>query len=106
FEKTGERIAFDCCPVNMILNLLANDRGFDFDKNGNLAASGSFNQELFDNLNRIKFYHQSYPKSLGAEWFKSEFLPLIEQSKITLEDKLHTLCHHIAYQVSKCLLRS
>lgn len=104
FEKTGERIAFDCCPVNMILNLLANERGFDFDKNGNLSASGSFNQELFDNLNRIKFYHQSYPKSLGAEWFKSEFLPLIEQSKITLEDKLHTLCHHIAYQVSKCLL--
>lgn len=103
FEKENERIAFDCCPVNMILNLLANERGFDFDKNGNLAASGKFNQELFDNLNRIKFYHQPYPKSLGAEWFKSEFLPLVEQSEITLEDKLNTLCHHIAFQVSKSL---
>lgn len=103
FEKENARIAFDCCPVNMILNLLANERGFDFDKNGNLAACGNFNQELFDNLNRIKFYQQPYPKSLGAEWFKSEFLPLVEQSEITLEDKLNTLCHHIAFQVSKSL---
>ncbi len=106
FEKDQKRIAFDCCPVNMILNKLANEKQLDYDKDGLLAAKGNLHQELLNRLNKLGYYHHSYPKSLGAEWFSSEFLPVVEQYSIATEDKLHTVCHHIAYQIGNCLMTS
>ena len=46
FDKNGKRIAFDICPVNIILNKLSRELGKDFDKNGELASGGKINSDL------------------------------------------------------------
>lgn len=99
----NSRIAFDICPVNMALNYLANSGGLKYDAEGKLAAAGKLNTTLFDKLNALEFYRKPYPRSLGAEWFNEYFLPIINSSTATLNDKLHTITQHIAYQISQAL---
>ena len=97
------RIAYDVCPFNMPLNYLAQQIGLDYDKNGEIAKSGTLDIELLDKLNQLGYYKQPQPKSLGVEWFNDEFLPIINHSEISVKDKLHTVSVHIAQQISKVI---
>lgn len=99
FEKNGKRIAFDICPVNIVLNHFAEIQGFAFDKNGDLGRKGKVNTELLCNLNQLDFNHAEPPKSLGREWVENVFLPLLDQTEISDEDKLRTVYEHIAQQI-------
>lgn len=101
FDKKGKRVAFDICPVNIVLNILANNLGKKFDNKGKLARSGNLNNEIFEKLNGLDFYNQKGSKSLGREWVEKVFLPKLNQFKISNEDKLSTICEHIAFQISK-----
>jgi anhydro-N-acetylmuramic acid kinase len=103
FEENNKRIAFDVCPVNMALNLLANSVGKAYDDGGAMARSGKLIPELFDKLNQLDFYKISGPRSLGREWFETQCLPLIHDSKSPLEDRLFTFCEHIAEQHARVL---
>ncbi len=104
FDNTsGERIAFDICPVNMALNELAGILNKPYDENGSVAASGQLHSELFQKLEALDFYYQPGPKSLGREWVAKTVLPLIHQYDIPVADKLHTFCLHIAGQIAKIL---
>jgi anhydro-N-acetylmuramic acid kinase len=101
YEENGNRKGFDICPANMILNLLANSQGNEYDDRGKMAASGKIIPELLERLNRLSFYSQQGPKSLGREWLEKEFLPAtgIGNSKISYADAAnlaHTICEHIA----------
>jgi anhydro-N-acetylmuramic acid kinase len=100
FEKNGKRIAFDICPVNIVLNHFAEKQGFDFDKNGDLGRKGKVNTELLNNLNHLDFYLAEPPKSLGREWVEKIFMLLLDQCEISDEDKLHTVYEHIAQQIA------
>lgn len=100
FEKNGKRIAFDICPVNIVLNHFAEKRGFTFDKNGELGRKGKVNTELLNKLNHLDFYLAEPPKSLGREWVEKEFMPLLDQTDISNEDKLSTVYEHIAQQIA------
>lgn len=104
FDGVNRILAFDICPVNMALNYLCNQIGFDFDEDGKNARQGKSNTELFEQLNLLPFYKQSSPKSLGAEWFEKEFKPLLDASDISISDKLNTVCQHAAYQISQVVL--
>ncbi|MQI09044.1 anhydro-N-acetylmuramic acid kinase, partial [Escherichia coli] len=42
-NRNGKRIAFDICPINIVLNHYAKQLGFDFDKNGERAEQGHIN---------------------------------------------------------------
>jgi anhydro-N-acetylmuramic acid kinase len=101
FEKNSERIAFDICPANMVLNALAQEEGIPFDADGNLARDGKINHSLLDELNAIDFYSQLPPKSLGREGVDENFFPVLKKNAISTRDKLSTCCEHIAIQVSK-----
>jgi anhydro-N-acetylmuramic acid kinase len=102
--KSGNTIhAWDICPANMALNYIAGLEGKEYDLNGDIAHSGSFSQDLFDNLNSITYYSQFPPKSLGKEWFTQDFLPHLIYHPASNSDKLHTLCRHIAFQISHAL---
>jgi anhydro-N-acetylmuramic acid kinase len=103
YKKGNKRIAFDICPCNLVLNLLANKLGFDYDKNGELAKNGTINEELLKQLNTLDFYKQQYPKSLGTEWLEENITPILKKSKINAEDKLATFVEHIAYQVGESI---
>lgn len=94
--------AFDICPVNIVLNKLANKLGQDFDRNGELARGGQLIPELLEKLNQRVFYQQTGPKSLGVEWVEREVLPLLDSSQ-QVEDQLRTFVEHSAIQISNTL---
>jgi anhydro-N-acetylmuramic acid kinase len=100
-HQTGnERVAYDVCPANIVLNQLAMQAGIDYDRNGMLAAKGSLNQQLLDELNALPYYHQEFPKSLGKEWVVQHILPLLKESGQSVNDQLATFCEHIAIQIA------
>ncbi|MBI4946795.1 MAG: anhydro-N-acetylmuramic acid kinase [Bacteroidetes bacterium] len=96
----GSRVAFDICPVNIVLNGLANKLGKEFDKGGKLASKGTINNTLLKKLNLLSFYKTKPPKSLGREWVEKKFMPVLNTFNISVQDKLRTTVEHIALQIS------
>lgn len=101
FESKGERIAFDICPVNTVLNNYANKMGFEFDKDGRISRTGMVNQALLDLLNQLEYYGRPFPKSLGVEYVNQVVLPLISSNEGNPVDVLRTFTEHIAIQIAK-----
>ena len=99
FEESGERIAYDICPVNIVMNHYARKLGYEYDKNGALASNGVICNNLLERLNKLTYYGISWPKSLGIEWVITEVFPLIDSFKLSVEDVLRTFCEHIAIQI-------
>lgn len=99
----NERIAFDICPVNIVLNYYVRTLGFDFDNAGDIARKGILNESLLKQLNTLEFYKQEHPKSLGLEWTETNIFPLIDAFNLSIEDVLKTMVEHIAIQVSKVI---
>lgn len=100
YSKNKKRIAFDVCPSNMVLNNLAQRLGYEYDPNGMNAQQGKINTELLDSLNKLSYYFLKAPKSLGREWVESNFIPIIDKYKCSVQDKLATVCEHIAFQLA------
>ena len=99
-RRNGERIAFDISPANLPMNLLIQeelDQGFD--RNGEIARSGSVNMVLLEKLNDLEYYKLSPPKSLGQEWLQSDFMSLMPKD-LELSDKLATIVKHIQIQIA------
>lgn len=105
FNVKGMRIAFDICPVNTVLNKLANELGKDFDKNGELARQGKYIPSLLDKLNNLPYYSKLPPKSLGNEWLIENFYPILDEPSFSIVDKLRTVVEHIACQISAKIRR-
>ena len=106
YDKGGKRIAYDICPVNIVLNFLASEKGKEYDKNGAMAAKGKVDDILLQKLNDLTFYKKSPPKSLGREWLEESFLPILKKSKISVEDKLATVTEHVAIQLANVIISS
>jgi len=97
----GERIAYDICPVNIVLNYYVKSLGLQFDDKGILASSGIINDSLLNELNSLGFYELTYPKSLGLEWVKRFVFPLINSYNMDVKDVLRTFIEHVAIQITK-----
>lgn len=106
FNEGGKRVAFDICPANMPLNILAANENKEFDENGNIARSGAVNQLLLAELNKLEFYSTLGAKSLGREWFEENFLPIINKFPISNNDLLRTISEHIAIQIARVINRN
>jgi anhydro-N-acetylmuramic acid kinase len=102
--KGTNRIGFDVCPANRILNLLAAGTEKGYDDNGSMAAAGYIDKNLLDKLNELNYYKQSYPKSLSNEFGLNEIYPLILNAHLSVHDALATYVEHIAIQISKSLI--
>jgi anhydro-N-acetylmuramic acid kinase len=100
FERSGKRIAFDICPVNMVMNHLAQEKGKRFDKGGRMAAKGYFNIMLLAKLSSVPYYRRPIPKSLGREEIEKYFFRIMKNDKSRVEDKLQAFCEHIAIKVA------
>lgn len=96
------RIAYDICPVNTVLNFLAEKIGMSYDKNGEVAASGRLDVELLKKLNNLTYYSKKPPKSLGIEWVRKEVLPLVGQVE-DVSSALRTFSVHAAFQIARIL---
>ncbi len=98
----GKRIAFDVGPCNLVLNSLAMRSGNAYDQGGTMARSGKLIPQVLESLNRLSYYQQPFPKSLGKEWADAEVFPLLPE-RFASEDLLHTMVVHIAMQLSAAI---
>ena len=103
-HKGESLIAYDICPVNIVLNNLSKKIGKDFDDKGSIASSGKLIINLYEELEKLEYYQSSPPKSLGIEWVDENIFPLINKYfDYPTEDLLNTLSNHIANQISNNL---
>ncbi|MBK7130581.1 MAG: anhydro-N-acetylmuramic acid kinase [Crocinitomicaceae bacterium] len=100
----GQRVAFDISPCNLPLNIVCEKYlNVPYDHAGSIAAGGKCYDPLLQKLNTIPYYQQQAPKSLGYEWLTHEFMPVVEEFPLPIEDLLSTLCQHIGHQIVRVL---
>lgn len=99
-QKGASRVAYDICPVNVVLNRYAQQLGMEYDAGGAFAKAGTLNPTLLKELNDIKFYQLDPPKSLGIEWVYEYIFPVLEKSKFSVQTVLATFTEHIAIQLA------
>jgi anhydro-N-acetylmuramic acid kinase len=102
-QFTPSPIAWDICPANRVLNLLAETAGRSFDENGSLARSGKADQALLSELNDLEYYTKPAPKSLANEFGTGEVYPMIRNKGLTPQDALATYTLHIAEQIKQAI---
>ncbi len=94
-------IAYDICPVNILLNYFSRKIGKEYDNKGLIASSGKFIFSLYEELTNLEYYKLDPPKSLGIEWINDKVIPIINKyADSPVEDILNTLSIHIANQIS------
>jgi anhydro-N-acetylmuramic acid kinase len=102
-EYQGKRIAFDTSPFNLLLNAEAKKLGKSYDENGSWAREGKAHLFLFSQLNSLPFYENQTAKSLGREDMERDFIPLLENCRLSSKDKLSTLVDHFAFQIASTI---
>jgi len=102
-KSKEHRIAFDICPVNIVLNHYVKPLNIDYDDKGKLASNGDINIQLLKELNILDFYNISKSKSLGYEFVVETIFPIIDKYKLDIKDILRTFIEHIAIQIAKII---
>lgn len=101
FRESGQRMAFDICPANQLLNHLSLKKDLFYDKDGKLARKGKMIRDLFEEMNANPYYQRPVPKSLGNEYVHDSFISLFGKYQDPAEDLLFTSVKHIAFQVGE-----
>ena len=96
-------IAFDVCPANRVLNMLANDAVKEFDDEGRIAASGKTDTKLLGELDVLEYYKQDYPKSLANDFGTEIVYPMIKNTGLRTDNALRTYTEHIVTQIKKSI---
>ena len=102
-KPDGTTLAFDVCPANRILNVLASRVGKEYDEGGALAASGDLNLDALIRLNGGEYFRLPAPKSLSNEAADALAFPALLQSEEPTENLLRTMVEHIAEQIAGAL---
>ena len=101
-KKKEKIIAYDICPVNIVMNKICKHLNIEFDISGNIAKKGKIIINLLNSLNNLSYYQKKYPKSLSREWVEEFIYPLFKENYKT-EDILNTFCEHIGMQIGSVL---
>jgi len=91
--------AWDIAPCNQVLNHFAQQLGYPFDFNGELAASGTIDADWQSHLNTLNYFHQAPPKSLSNQWTKE----VLKNTPSNPIDALRTYVEFLAEQISDTL---
>ncbi len=102
-SNLGNYTAFDVCPANRVLNLLANKCGKEFDEDGAMARTGAVHVDLLNELNALSYYKDPFPKSLDNGFGIDHVFPLIQSFGLSPADELATYTEHIACQVGNSI---
>lgn len=103
FNLPDQYIAFDVCPANRVLNLIAGLVGKEYDAGGQMAALGNVHEGLLQKLNEFDYYKQPYPKSLANDFGTDEIFPLIKSFALPHNDGLRTYVEHIVQQIKNSI---
>lgn len=101
FNHPDQYIAYDVCPANRVLNMLARDAGKPFDEGGQIAEKGAVSGSLLEMLNELAYYHLPHPKSLSNDFGTGVVYSLIRQERLSAPDALSSYVEHIAFQVAR-----
>ena len=99
-------VAYDICPANRVLNMLVNQLRKEYDDGGQIAATGTVNNELLEKLNALEYYKQPYPKSLANDFGTDVVYPIIKDSNLEIKDALRTYVEHIVVQIRESISTS
>jgi anhydro-N-acetylmuramic acid kinase len=102
FEQNFKRIAYDICPVNVVLNHYALKLGKEYDESGAFAKAGTIQTKQLKQLNNLNFYSVKPPKSLGMEWVNENIFQILEEIH-NPKDALATFTEHAAIQIAQQL---
>jgi anhydro-N-acetylmuramic acid kinase len=83
-------VAFDTGPGNMAIDALAREMGAAFDRGGKIAASGSVNLPLLDELLADSYYRRPPPKSAGREQYGAAFVARLKRPGVPARDLVTT----------------
>lgn len=97
--------AFDVCPANRVLNLIAEEVQMRYDPNGKNAAKGTVSIKLLERLSHLDYYCKPIPKSLENSFGTDTVYPIIRDSALNLQDKLATYTEHIALEIKNAFIR-
>ncbi|MDQ6996401.1 MAG: anhydro-N-acetylmuramic acid kinase [Mariprofundus sp.] len=101
----GSVSGFDTGPGNMLMDAVIHeisDGKQAFDEGGQLAASGSVNTALVEELMRHSFLHKPPPKSTGREDFGSEIVKqILNWPDISDADRMATTCQFTADSIAQ-----
>ena len=103
-RKENTLIAFDVCPANRVLNMLAGELGLACDDQGENSSQGRQHEDLLQKLNDLEYYRLHHPKSLANNFGTGIVYPLLESSGNSVQDNLRTYTEHICIQVKNSLL--
>ena len=100
-DATGQRIAWDVGPCNLLLNALAGRLGADCDRDGQWAAEGTVDAALWRDLMGLPYHGWVGPRRLGREWLESQVLPRFagREGDRGVRDALATATHYVASTV-------
>ena len=92
---TGQVIAFDTGPANMIIDALMQELyGKSYDRAGRVAAQGEPSRQLIATAMKHRYFRLQPPKSTGREQFGEryalEFLQLCKEAGLGSEDTIAT----------------
>ena len=90
FNEPDNYTAYDVCPANRVLDMIAAKEGKAYDAGGQMAALGNVNEALLKKLNGLSYYTQPLPKSLANSFGVEEVYPLIRSYGLTHFDELRT----------------
>lgn len=95
--------AFDTGPGNMAIDEACNILfGIPYDKDGKIASSGVVNDEMLNELMKMKYIHEKPPKTTGREEFGQRFVEKVidKYSELKSEDIIATLTMFTAKSIS------
>ncbi len=94
-----DTLAYDICPCNQVLNYYSLKKGKTYDKDGDIASQGRFDQDVAEYLSSFPYFSQLPPKSLDNNWIREVFIPGIPIG--SPEDILHTYCVWMADRIAE-----
>jgi anhydro-N-acetylmuramic acid kinase len=105
FNPGDNYIAYDVCPANRVLNLVALEGGKEFDEGGQVAANGKVDTKLLNSLNEMDYYRLPFPKSLANDFGTDEVYPLVRSSGLSQQDAMRTYVEHIVVQIRNAVMQ-
>jgi len=106
YQVKGVWHAYDLAPANQILNHLAQQKGMDYDENGELAEEGEIIHPLLMKLLSHPYLIKNFPKSLDNTEVKTAWTSLLLEYESEIESTLHTFCHFLGLVLQRELVPS
>jgi anhydro-N-acetylmuramic acid kinase len=100
-DMDGERKAYDICFCNTPLNYIMRSLNKEFDKGGRVSSTGTVNDVLLREILKIYKPLKKKRPSLGRELFEKEMKRLLDNKRISAEDKLATCTESTAIEVAE-----